>query len=52
MLIQPRLTFMDVETHWNELLRFPVVYLWFYGCYRHYQYLGMGEKKDAASPLQ
>jgi hypothetical protein len=28
-----------VEIHWNELLRFPVIYLWFYGCYKHYQYL-------------
>ncbi|HEX3047445.1 MAG TPA: hypothetical protein VHY08_22020 [Bacillota bacterium] len=28
-----------VETHWNELLRFPVVYLSFYAGYKHYQYL-------------
>jgi hypothetical protein len=33
-----------VETHWNELLRFPVVYLAFYICYKHYQYL---KKKDS-----
>lgn len=33
-----------VETHWNELLRFPVVYLSFYACYKHYQYL---KKKDS-----
>jgi hypothetical protein len=32
-----------VEAHWNELLRFPVVYLSFYACLKHYQYL---KKKD------
>ena len=33
-----------VETHWNELLRFPVIFFWFYGCYLHYQYL---KKEDS-----
>lgn len=33
-----------VEIHWNELLRYPVIYLWFYGCYKHYQSL---KKKDS-----
>jgi hypothetical protein len=28
-----------VETHWHELLRFPLWYGWFYGAYRHYKYL-------------
>lgn len=28
-----------IETHWYELLRFPLVYLCFYACYKHYQYL-------------
>lgn len=28
-----------VETYWNELLRFPVVYLSFWIGFKHYQYL-------------
>lgn len=28
-----------VETHWNELLRFPLVTLCFYACYKHYRHL-------------
>ena len=35
-----------VETHWNELLRFPVVYLAFCAVYWHYQYL---KKNDSQS---
>lgn len=27
------------EVHWNELLRFPMHFIWFYGAARHYQYL-------------
>jgi hypothetical protein len=33
-----------VEVHWNELLRFPLVYACFYACHKHYQYL---KKKDS-----
>jgi hypothetical protein len=36
-------TGLIVETHWNVLLRFPLVYGCFYVCYKHYQYL---KKKD------
>jgi hypothetical protein len=32
-----------VETHWNALWRFPVIYLAFYACHKHYLYL---KKKD------
>lgn len=32
-----------VETHWNELLRFPVIYLWFFMCHKHYLHL---KRKD------
>ena len=27
------------EFHWNELLRFPIQFLWFYGTAKHFQYL-------------
>ena len=28
-----------VETHWHELLRFPLIYVCFLACHRHYQSL-------------
>jgi hypothetical protein len=28
-----------VDVNWNGLYRFPVVYLCFYACHKHYQYL-------------
>ncbi len=34
-----------VETRWNVLLRFPIIYLAFYGVYKHYQYLKMKDNK-------
>lgn len=32
------------EIHWNEFLRFPVHFIWFYGAVRHHQYLQATEK--------
>lgn len=35
-----------VETHWHELFRFPLVYICFFACYKHYQSL---KKSDSGT---
>jgi hypothetical protein len=34
------------EIHWNEFFRFPIHFIWFFGVWKHYQYLQSTEKKS------
>ncbi len=39
-----------VNVRWNELFRFPIQFLWFYGALKHYQYLeGSAAQENPAS---